>query len=222
VEKNRYLAGIGRVATTIVHDLKNPLITILGFSRRILEGKGDANTAAQTITEAAQTMQKIVHDVLDFSKPIQLELKENDIRSVIKQASDFCKIKAEERGVVLTSDVPDNPLNIMIDSFQIQRALVNIISNAIEFSGKGQNVIITTKIKKRNLVIKIKDYGSGIDKETLENIFTSFYTKKSGGTGLGMSIAKKIIEGHKGKISVDSYPGRGTEATIELSYKRAV
>lgn len=220
--KERYLANIGEVATTIVHDLKNPLITILGFSRRILEGKGDANTAAQTITEAAQTMQKIVHDILDFSKPIQLELKENDIKSVIKQASDSCKIKAEERGVVLTSDVPDNPLNIMIDSFQIQRALVNLINNAIEASDKGQKVTITVETKKKYLFIKIKDRGTGMDDETLENIFTPFYTKKSGGTGFGMSIAKKIIEGHKGKISVDSYRGRGTEATIKLSYKRVV
>lgn len=74
MEKDRYLAGIGQVAATIVHDLKNPLIVIMGFSKRIMEKKGNIGSAAQTIMESAQNMQRIVHDVLDFSKPIQLKL----------------------------------------------------------------------------------------------------------------------------------------------------
>lgn len=76
LERNRYLANLGNVAATIVHDLKNPLITILGFARRIREGKGNIDAAAEAITESAQNMQKIVNNVLDFSKPVQLELKE--------------------------------------------------------------------------------------------------------------------------------------------------
>lgn len=79
LERNRYLSNLGQVAATIVHDLKNPLITILGFARRIQEGKGNIDTAAEAITESAQNMQRIVNDVLDFSNPIKLELKEEDM-----------------------------------------------------------------------------------------------------------------------------------------------
>jgi len=101
LERNRYLSNLGQVAATIVHDLKNPLITIIGFARRMQEGKGNINTAAEAITESAQNMQRIVNDVLDFSKPVQLELKEEDMRNVIEQASEACRAKAEDRGITL-------------------------------------------------------------------------------------------------------------------------
>ncbi|MFN3479454.1 MAG: ATP-binding protein, partial [Thermodesulfovibrionales bacterium] len=194
LERNRYLANLGHVAATIVHDLKNPLIAILGFARRIAERKGNIDAAAEAITESAQNMQKIVNNVLDFSKPVQLELKEVDLRNVIKQAFESCKAKAEENGIKLTVDMPDFPIVASADSFNMQRALINIINNAIEASDKGQQVRITLVDRKRVVSIKVKDYGSGMDSETVENIFFPFYSKKSSGTGLGMAIAKKIID----------------------------
>src|SRR4030042_3102592 len=99
-EKDRYLTGLGQVAATIVHDLKNPLISILGFAKRIREGKGDINTAAQVIEDSAQNMQRIVDGVLDFARPIRLELKEEDIHRVGQRACDSCKMEAEEGKVI--------------------------------------------------------------------------------------------------------------------------
>ncbi len=217
LERNRYLSNLGQVAATIVHDLKNPLITILGFARRIQEGKGNTGSAAEAITESAENMQRIVHDVLDFSKPAQMELKEEDMRNVVRQASEACRAKAEEKGVTRSVDAPDIPITLAIDSFNLQRALVNIINNAIEASDKGQSVEIAVVAKKRHIAIMIRDHGAGMDRQTLENIFVPFYSKKSGGTGLGMAISKKIVEAHKGRISVSSIPGKGSEVTIELS-----
>jgi len=101
----------------------------------------------------------------------------------------------------------------------MMRALVNLINNAIEASGKGQSVIISASDEKNYLRIKIEDHGSGMDKETLEKMFVPFFTKKAGGTGLGMSITKKIIEGHHGRLRIDSYPGKGTEVILGLPYK---
>jgi two-component system sensor histidine kinase HydH len=215
-ERERYLINIGQVASTIVHDLKNPLITILGFARRILEGKGNIDTAAQAITDSAQNMQNIVNDVLDLSKPVQLDLKEEDIRNVVMQACDSCREKAAGGDISLSIDMPDYPMNSLVDSFYMVRALVNLINNAIEASGKGQSVIITVAVKKRHIEIRIKDHGAGMDKETVENIFVPFYTKKIGGTGLGTSITKKIIEGHKGSIRINSTSAEGTDVMIEL------
>jgi signal transduction histidine kinase len=216
LDKERYLASIGQVATTIVHDLKNPLITILGFTRRIREGKGNTESNTEAITDSAQQMQRIVNDVLDFSKPIKLALKEEDLGNVIDQVFASCRTKAGEKGVTLSFDSTKHPLNLVIDSFNMQRALINLVNNAIEASDKGQEVKVTTEAKKNYLSISIKDHGSGMDKETMENLFTPFYTRKSGGTGLGMPIAKKIIEGHKGNIRVISQHSKGTEIIIEL------
>lgn len=118
--------------------------------------------------------------------------------------------------IPLSIDMPDYPINMLVDSSHMVRALVNLINNAIEASGKGQQVDITTTAAKKRLIISIADHGSGMDKETVENIFVPFYSKKSGGTGLGMPIAKKIIEGHKGRIRINNKSAEGTAVIIEL------
>jgi len=218
-EKERNLARIGQVATAIVHDLKNPIITIIGFSKRIKAGKGNAGEAIDIVIDSALTMQKIVHDVLDFSKPLQLTLKQEDIREVIAKSCQFCDAKAAGEGVNLLTKIPESPIYIELDSFHMERALINLVSNAIEASGRGQEVKIDIAPRKDTLVITIVDQGTGMDRKTLENIFTPFYTKKKEGTGLGMPIVKKVVEAHEGKLSVDSKPGKGTEVKIELPYK---
>ncbi len=218
LEKERDLARIGQVATAIVHDLKNPLISILGFSRRIKERKGNADEAIDIVMGSALAMQKIVHDVLDFSKPIQLTLKREDMREVISKVSHFCEAKAGGEGVNLATEIPASPVYIETDGFHMERALINLVNNAIEASGRGQVVKIGIASGSGTLVITVTDHGAGMDRETLEKIFTPFYTRKKEGTGLGMPIVKKIIEAHKGKIFVFSKPGEGTKVRIELPY----
>jgi signal transduction histidine kinase len=218
-ERERYLAGIGRVATVIVHDLKNPLVSILGFARRICEGKGNCIQAAQTITESAQTMQRIVNEVLDFAKPMQLDLREGDICETVDRAVEACRTKAGERGVSLTVKLPPEPITIALDSFHVQRALVNLIDNAVEASRPGGQVAITSAICKNELIVTIMDRGTGMNRETLSHLFEPFYTTKCGGTGLGMPIARKILEEHGGTLAITSKEGVGTEATVRLSGK---
>lgn len=215
-EEDRSLRGIGQAATAIVHDLRNPLITILGFAKRMREGKGNPVEAAQTILQSAENMQKIVHDVLDFSKPVQLTIKEEDAGNMVRQAVDLCKAKAEGARVNLAAEIPAQPVRAEMDCFQMQRALVNLINNAIEASSNGQNVAISVIHGDKSLNIVIKDNGAGMDSETIEEIFTPFYTRKKGGTGLGMSITKKIIDSHRGRITVRSRSGKGTAVTVVL------
>ncbi len=217
-ERDRNLADIGRIATVIVHDLKNHLIAISGFARRIKEGKGKTDAAAEVILNSAEQMEKIVASVLDFARPLRLELTRSDVRDIVKRAGDACRMKAEQKDVILSLDLPPEPVSRSIDSFHFERALVNLITNAIEASDGNQGVSIIMTADKKMLTIKITDNGSGMDGETLANVFIPFYTRKRGGTGLGMPIAKKIIEGHQGNIRIESKVGQGTEVTIELSY----
>lgn len=176
-EMNRYLAGLGQAASAIVHDLRNPLISILGFTKRIREAKGDIGTAVRVIEDSVLNIQRIVDGDLDFARPLQLEFNEKDIRTVIDQACESCKAKAEEIEVTLSKDIPPHPIHLGMDGFYMQRALINLINNAIEASGHGQEVTV------------------GCAK------------KKNTGTGLGMAIARKIVDEHKGKIHVNSQPG---------------
>jgi signal transduction histidine kinase len=219
LEKEQYLAGIGKVATTIVHDLKNPLITILGFAKRIKEKKGNMDNAVQAILDSAENMQRIVDDVLDFAKPARLALEEEDVRIVVSRASQTCLTKAQEKNIKLMSHMPTNPAKTAIDAFQMERALVNLICNAIDASGTGEAINILLSHGQDYLAIRIRDHGVGMDKETIKNMFTPFYSNKNNGTGLGMPIAQKIIEAHQGDIFIDSEPDIGTEVTIKLPYK---
>jgi len=218
-ERERYLTGVGMAATTIVHDLRNQLHLILGYGLRIQKGKGDIDASVQVIVDSARSMERIVDDVLDFARPVRLELKEEDARAIVGRVHDLCAKKAEQKDVSLSLDLPAGPTLVIVDGEQVQRALVGLVNNAIEASDAGQNVILTVTCKKTHLIITVKDHGSGMDKETLEKLFTPFFTTKKGGNGLGMSIAKKIIEAHKATIRIESGHGKGTEATVVVPYK---
>jgi len=215
-EQERYFSGIGQVATVIVHDLKNPLISIQGFARRIQEGKGDTALAALTITKSAQVMQRIVNDVLEFARPVRLNPKQGDLRQSIQRSCETCWTKAEERGVKLIVKLPTEPVMSDIDSYQLERALVNLIDNSVDASCHGGDVIVTATAGKNKIAITIKDHGEGMAQETLDNLFTLTYTTKNEGTGFGVPISKKIIEAHGGTIRVSSKVHSGTEVFIGL------
>lgn len=161
-------------------------------------------------------MQHIVHDVLDFAKPMQLSRNTEEVNALVRQAVDSCRTRAEDAGVTLTVELPDRSFCIDMDRVQMQRALVNLINNAVEASDSGQRVEVAVVPGTAFLRIVIRDRGPGMDRETVEAAFNPFFTRKSGGTGLGMSIARKIIESHDGRIIVDSRPGKGTTITIKL------
>jgi signal transduction histidine kinase len=214
--KERYLAGVGRAAAEIIHDLKSPLIAISGFAARIKEGKGEAARAAQMIIETAQTIEKTAAGILGFAKPADLDLKEEDVAALIKKVCDTCLEKARKSEIKLSADMPPEGLRASMDSLQMQRALTNLVDNAIDASEEGQTVNVRTMVEGNYLIVRVVDHGSGMDKETLENLFTPFYSRKSQGTGLGLATAKKIVDLHRGAILVKSRPGAGTEITVRL------
>jgi signal transduction histidine kinase len=124
--------------------------------------------------------------------------------------------KAEEKKIKRVPQMPADPVHATVDAFQLERALVNIICNADDASGRGQDINILLSQGQDDIAIRIRDHGAGMDRETIENMFTPIDSKKNNGTGLGMPIAKKIIEGHEGTLTVESHPGRGTEVLIRL------
>ncbi len=218
MERQQSLANIGQAATTIVHDLKNPLLVVKGFAQLIKEGRGTVRDSADEIIEAADTMQRIVASVLDFSKPLKLNLKNEDVGNIIARAAESCRAEAGAREVVISVEQETTPVMISADGFLLERAIVNVVANAVEASGKGQRVTIRTSAGRRSVAVTVTDQGSGISKEDSRKVFTPYFTTKGSGTGLGLAIVRKIIDGHRGGISLDSKPGLGTEVRIELPY----
>ncbi|MEO0248656.1 MAG: HAMP domain-containing sensor histidine kinase [candidate division WOR-3 bacterium] len=218
--RERYLAGIGRAAAEIIHDLKSPLVAIAGFAMRIKEGKGDATQAAQMIVETAQGMEKTAVGLLGFARPVELELKEEAVADILRRVYDVCQEKARHAEVTLNIDMPGEQVMVSLDGLQMQRALTNLVDNAIDASRKGQSVNVRILVEGEHIAIRVRDHGSGMDADTLHNLFVPFYSTKSKGTGLGLATAKKIIDQHQGTIHVESRPGTGTEITVRLPLQR--
>lgn len=219
--QERYFSGIGKASTVIVHDLKNPLISILGFAKRIQQNQGDREMAAQVILESAQTMQKIVNDVLEFARPIRLNSARSDIGKCIQRAGESCRIKIDQKGVILKTTLPPEPLLCEADTFLLERALVNLIDNSVDASPRGGTVAVSAVGVKNYVSITINDHGSGMNQETLDNLFMLSYTTKNDGTGFGVPISRKIVEAHGGAIRITSQSGAGTKVVIDLPVKGA-
>ena len=215
-EKDASLAALGRAAGTVAHELRSPLTVIAGFARHLKKKKGNAEMAIDMILDATQTMQKVVDSTLDFARPLHPTFEEGDIMAIVDRAATVCREKAGSRGISLTVTISPDPVRFAFDPFLCERALVNLIDNAIEASGQGQTVAISAAYRKAQVKIIVKDEGAGMDKPTLESLFTPFYTTKPSGTGIGMALTKRIIEGHQGTIGVESRPGRGTEVSVAL------
>jgi signal transduction histidine kinase len=216
LERNRYLSGLGQSAAILVHDLKNPLLTARAAIRRLEKGKSSLELALAAFNEAMEKMEQIMNGVLDFSKPLQMNQKEVEAASLLKELLASCSAKAEADGVTLSMSGQDGPVVLMVDPVLMQRALVNLVNNAIEASIIGQAVSVRLLKTDGMAVIKIRDHGEGMDKQTLKNLFIPFCSKKNNGTGLGMAVAKKIVEEHNGRIGVKSRPSAGTKITVLL------
>jgi len=214
------LASLGQFASTIIHDIKNPLTII----RSGIEVLGDEDFTAKEkdeyllmIAQEIDRLTNMLNDILDFAKgSIILHYEQVEIDPLIENLSRMFVQKAEKHDIKLVIDC-NSGITLKADKNRMIRSLSNIITNAIEAVGDGGRIVVSTQKKIFDLLIKIEDSGPGIPEEIKSRIFEAFVTLgKKEGTGLGLSIVKKIIEAHGGNITFKSNPGVGTTFYISL------
>jgi signal transduction histidine kinase len=214
-EQDHYLSALARAVAVVAHDLRSPLTAIMVFAKRIHEGKENNKAATEFIMSAAQTMQMVVDSTLDFAKPLHLKIMKEDINVIANRASAACVTNAGHRGIDVLVRLSSKGLLVPVDGFLLERALVNVIENAIEASQEGETVTVTVSDCSEYVLVRIKDHGSGMDRKMLENIFVPFHAITASGAGIGMAMAKKIVDSHGGIIRVRSELGCGTEVAVE-------
>jgi signal transduction histidine kinase len=199
------LAAMGKAVSGLAHDLKTPLIAIGGFSRLVhkdLEENSPHRKKLGIIVEEVQRLERMIREMLDFSRPLELHRTQEDMSGVIGQSLAIVSDVAEGRKVkVEWQPSQDLPL-VSIDAARMKQALINLLINAIEASTEGGTVTVQSYQKWRRLIIDVSDHGCGIPVDMKEEIFSPFFTTKEGGTGLGLPIAKKIVEAHSGYLEV--------------------
>lgn len=225
VEKARLerLSALGEMAATVAHETKNPLNAIRLAASYLKDNfQGDILTEFLSIIEQeVLRLNDITSGFLGFSKPAPLKVKPRDINAIVKSAVELIRQEATERNievVVLTDEhIPPVPC----DFSQLKQALLNILINAMDASGAGGAITVTTEPAGGRMKIAVRDTGKGIRPEDVANIFKPFYTTKTRGSGLGLAIVERIVKEHEGDISVESAAGNGAKFTITLPVEHA-
>jgi PAS domain S-box-containing protein len=221
VFKSERLAAIGQLAAMIGHDLRNPLTGITGaayyLKRRLdLKANGKTKEMLGIIEKDIAYSNKIIDDLLEYSREIKLDLTEVTPRLLVSEALSLVKIPRKVHLRDLTRKTP----RLNVDSAKMKRAFVNIIKNAVDAMPKGGTVTIRSKQSNGNLEISFTDTGIGMSKETMQRIFMPLFTSKAKGMGFGLAISRRFIEAHGGKIAVESRVGDGSTFTVIMPVKR--
>jgi two-component system NtrC family sensor kinase len=217
--KANKLSALGELASSIAHEIKNPLISIQGFARRIgtTEDRDKLEKYAKFIEQEADRLTQVLTKLLGFSRmdePKKDFLNMNDIvdDTVLFMEHHLTRFKNVE---IAVEKEPDLPL-VQVDRIHVQQTVVNILMNAAQAMPGGGKILIKTGRGDQCVFISITDTGVGIKEEDLEKIFEPFFTtkEKEQGTGLGLSLCKRLIEANAGKIEVESKVGEGTTFRI--------
>ncbi|HZI12805.1 MAG TPA: ATP-binding protein [Myxococcus sp.] len=223
--KRERLAALGELSAIVAHEVRNPLGVIfnaVASLRRLLGQGGDAGMLLDILGEESDRLNRIVGDLLDYTRPRDPVLQHEDLGRVLQDSLEAARVQGggAERTVHIRAEVdPDLPL-VPMDRRLIRQALVNVAVNAIQSMPQGGLLQVRARREahagKEQLRIDVADQGPGIPAELLHRVFEPFFTTKAQGTGLGLAVVKRILEEHRGEIAVESTPGRGTTFTFRL------
>jgi len=223
ISRAEHLATLGELAAGLAHEIRNPLAGIAGVIEiigRDLPETSPARDVLKDVREEVLRINRIVSDLLETARPKPPEFRNADLNATVEHAVVFARQQALSKPVkVVFNKLPDLP-PVEHDTGQINQVLLNLILNAIQaIDGNGQ-VEVAVEKRKDSVAVSVADNGKGIKPENLPNIFRPFFTTKGHGTGLGLSLARRIVEDHGGRIEVVSWPDKGTRFSVILPMKR--
>jgi len=207
------LSYLGKMASWIAHEIRNPLTAIDGFAQllEVTEDKEKTKLFSSEIHKGTQRINHIIDDVLTFARARKVEYVDINLKSLVESIVKDVKIKVSISG---------KPPIIKGEIESLRRLFINLINNSIEAMNEDGKLQINFSTNKDWVVTEIADNGRGIPKEDLKSLFTPFFTTKPRGTGLGLSIVKKIVDEHNGMIELSSEEGMGTTCRVHLPIRR--
>jgi len=215
--KTERLAAIGELAGMIGHDLRNPLTGIAGAAYYLkskyaekLDARG--KEMLQVVEQSIDYSNKIINDLLEYSREIKLNLTKTDPRTILAAALSCVRIPEKVKVIDETQGEP----KFMADADKMLRVFTNLLKNAVDAMPTGGTVTIRSERRGDSVVLSFIDDGVGMTREILNNLWTPLFTTKAKGMGFGLPICKRFVEGHGGKISVESQVGRGSTFTVVL------
>jgi signal transduction histidine kinase len=219
MSRAEHFATLGEVATGLAHEIRNPLAGIAGVIEiigRDLPSSSPARAVVKDVRQEIARINHIVTDLLQTARPHPPKVRKSDLNITVEHAVMLGRQQAMAKGIEIALHKDPSLPEVEHDSDQIHQVLLNLLLNsqqAIDAKGK---IEVNVEGRGSNAVIEVKDNGRGIAPEHLPNIFRPFYTTKGDGTGLGLSLARRIVEDHHGRIDVTSTVGKGTTFAVVL------
>lgn len=226
------LAEIGAMTGGLAHEIKNPLSTI-GLNAQLLsegigelpvaeDAKGPLQRRMGALSREVDRLRGILTDFLQYAGEPRLELRPSDLNAVVEELVDFFHPRAQQQGVRLRADLWAGLPALNLDAAHVKQAVLNLMLNAVQAMQAqpgGRELILRTRrgtdaARRAVVTLHVIDTGPGIPTENLPRLFEPYFTTRSGGTGLGLPTARRLIEAHGGTIDVRTEPGKGTEFVV--------
>jgi signal transduction histidine kinase len=224
MSRAEHLATMGELAAGLAHEIRNPLAGIAGVIEiigRDLPASSPARAVVKEVRQEVMQINRIVSDLLECARPKPPETRLSDINATVEHAVLFARQQALSKSIDIEFRNSPLPLDVEHDSNQVNQVLLNLLLNSIQSIDHSGKITVTVERHDGVAAIAITDTGRGIAPEHLPHIFRPFYTTKGNGTGLGLSLARRIVEEHGGRIEVSSTPGHGSTFTVFLPLRRA-
>ncbi|MEN3334398.1 MAG: two-component system, NtrC family, sensor histidine kinase HydH [Blastocatellia bacterium] len=218
---NEKIAALGRMAAQVAHEVRNPLagmrLYALHLRSKVADKLADNElTLIDKITDTINKLSDTTEQVLSFARPVNLTRRRADLNAVVSDALSLLEPQALAKRIQITLYLSPTGATAWFDEAAMRSTLINLLLNAIQAMKDGGSLQVATSNGNGEVKLTVADDGCGMSAEQVQNMFEPFYTTKSHGLGLGMSLAAKVIEQHGGSVSVDSRAGRGTQVKITL------
>jgi signal transduction histidine kinase len=223
MSRAEHFATLGEMATGLAHEIRNPLAGIAGVIEIIGRDLPSTSPARHVVKDVRQEIARINHivtDLLQTARPHPPKVQKSDVNTTVEHAVMLGRQQALAKSIEISLHKNPSLPEVEHDSDQIHQVLLNLILNALQAIDVNGKIAVTVELQGKNAVIEVADNGRGIPPDLLPNIFRPFFTTKGDGTGLGLSLARRIVEDHQGRIDVTSTVGTGTTFAVVLPLER--
>lgn len=218
VERER-LAALGELAAVVAHEVRNPLAAIfnsVSMLERLVSAPTDARCLVHIVKEESERLNQIVSDLIDFARPRSPVPREESISAIAQGAIESIRARFPDRDFVFRTDDAEKRL-VWVDERMVRQALLNLLLNAVQASREASEIVVSIAVVQKGFVrVSVVDRGAGVPDGVAARIFEPFFTTKPTGTGLGLSVVKRIAESHGGRIELSSEVGRGSTFALLL------
>ena len=220
IELSRRLSAIGRLTSGVAHEVKNPINAIVVhlevLRQKMKEIDPDTRRHLDVIGSEIQRLDRVVQTLVDFTRPVDLRLNDLDLRKVAEDVVMLASPAAEKHSVMIERQASQEPLPVRIDVDLVKQAILNIVLNGVQAMPQGGSLRMTLKREGENALIIVRDQGMGIPENIRDKVFNLYFTTKSGGSGIGLAMAYRVVQLHHGSMEFTSIVNHGTTFNLRF------